>query len=164
MYHFAFDGKGALRHTILHGAVVIKSNESKSSWSSSLLIHHQSSIKNSSELFEILFKFLLDNILSNPADKDLRRFVLFVPGNRSFRINLGVRYASRTRGLTIFPSRICSLTMTALTHLGSLKVRNPNPRDRPVWFSRITVHSVISPNCSKYARIDSSLLVKFKTD
>lgn len=59
---------------------------------------------------------------------------------------------------TILPSRICSLTMTTLTHLGSLKVRNPNPRDRPVWFSRMTVHSVISPNCSKYARKDSIML------
>jgi hypothetical protein len=40
MYHFAFNGKGALSHTILNGAVVIESDESKSSWSSSLLIHH----------------------------------------------------------------------------------------------------------------------------
>jgi hypothetical protein len=70
MYHFAFDGKGALSHTILDGAIIIKCDESKSSGSSSLFIHHQSSIKNRSKLLEILFEFLLNNILSNPADKD----------------------------------------------------------------------------------------------
>lgn len=40
--------------------------------------------------------------------------------------------------------------MTALTEAGSLKVKNPNPRDRPVSASRMIVQCVTSPNCSKY--------------
>ena len=71
VYHFAFDGEGAVRHAILYCTVVVKSDESKASGSSGLLIHHQSSIKNSSKLLKVLFEFLLDNVLSNPADKDL---------------------------------------------------------------------------------------------
>ena len=57
--------------------------------------------------------------------------------------------------LTILPSRKCSLTMTMFTVLASLKVRKPKPRERPVLPSRITVHSITSPNCSKYSRSDS---------
>lgn len=56
---------------------------------------------------------------------------------------------------TSLPSRICSLTMTTLTTFGSLNVRKPKPRDLPVAPSRITVHSVTSPNWEKYSLRDS---------
>lgn len=51
--------------------------------------------------------------------------------------------------LTILPSRKCSLTMTTLTVLGSLNVRKPKPRERPVLLSLMTVHSRTSPNSEK---------------
>lgn len=40
--------------------------------------------------------------------------------------------------------------MTALTELGSLKVKKPKPRERPLSASRMIVQCVTSPNCSKY--------------
>lgn len=39
--------------------------------------------------------------------------------------------------------------MTTLTTFGSLNVRKPKPRERPVTPSRMTVHSVTSPNWVK---------------
>ena len=39
--------------------------------------------------------------------------------------------------------------MTMLTHFGSLKVKKPKPRERPVALSRMTVHSLTSPNWEK---------------
>ena len=47
------------------------------------------------------------------------------------------------------------MTMTVLTTLGSLNVRKPKPRDRPEAWSRMTVHSVTSPNWEKYSRKES---------
>jgi len=71
VYHFAFDGKRAVSHAILYCTVVVKGDESKTSRSPRLLIHHQSSIKHSSKLLKVLFEFLFDNVLTNPANKDL---------------------------------------------------------------------------------------------
>jgi hypothetical protein len=42
---------------------------------------------------------------------------------------------------TALPSKKCSRTITALTELGSSKVRNAKPLDRPVSGSRIIVHA-----------------------
>ena len=64
------------------------------------------------------------------------------------------------RALTILPSSQCSLTITTLTVRGSLNVRNPNPRERPVAPSRITVHSCTSPNFEKYSLSDSSCKIR----
>lgn len=46
--------------------------------------------------------------------------------------------------------------MTVLTALGSTKLRNAKPRDRPVMLSRMMVQLPTSPNCEKYRRSEST--------
>ena len=75
-------------HAIFNSTVIIKCYKSKPSWSSSFFIHHQCCIKNSSKLFEIFLEFFFNHILTNPSDEYLRRTILLVPRNCTFRINL----------------------------------------------------------------------------
>jgi hypothetical protein len=69
--------------------------------------------------------------------------VLF-SGNRAFRVDLLatlVRLKScKTDTLTAFPSRICSLPVTAFTLSGSSKVKKAKPLERPSG-SRIMVQA-----------------------
>jgi len=88
IYHLAFDSERGFGHAVLHCTIVIEGDESEASGSSCLLVHHQRSIQDSSELFEKFLEFLLNDILTNTADKDLGSTILFIPWNRAFWINL----------------------------------------------------------------------------
>jgi hypothetical protein len=79
-----------MSHAIFHGTVVIKSYKPKPPWSTGFLIHHQRRIKHCSELFKVFFELFFYDVLTNSADEDFRRLVLFITGNRSFRINLNI--------------------------------------------------------------------------
>jgi hypothetical protein len=59
-----------------------------------------------------------------------------------------VHAVNTTNVRTIFPSRKCSRTMTALTLAGSSNVKKAKHRDRPAA-SRMMVHASTLPNCEK---------------
>lgn len=77
-----------MSQAILYGTVVIERDEPKPPRSSCFLVHHQSGVKNCSELFEILLEFFFNNILTDSAYKYLGCFILFLTGNGTLRINL----------------------------------------------------------------------------
>ena len=86
------------------------------------------------------------------ADEEVGRVLVFLPEDGSLGINLAspLGYHARTKCTvpTIFPSKKCSQTMTALTAAGSSKVRNAKHRDRPPA-SRMIVHASTLPNWEK---------------
>ena len=80
--------KRTMSHAVFNSTIVIKRDESKSSWSSSLLVHHQSCIENGSELLKVFLELFLDNILPDSSNEYFRRAILFVTRNCTFWINL----------------------------------------------------------------------------
>lgn len=62
----------------------------------------------------------------------------------------------RGRRRTFFPSRTCSLSITALTLAIESNVMKANPLDVPVSESRIMLQCVTLPYCSKYVRNPSA--------
>jgi hypothetical protein len=89
---------------------------------------------------------------------------MLLSGNRSLGVNLlrgddqdwECSISARWTGRTIFPSRKCSRTITALTDAGSSKVRNAKHLDRPVE-SRMIVQASTLPNWEKYFLSDSGI-------
>jgi len=88
IYHLALDSERSMGHAILNGTVIVECYESKSSWSSCFFVHHKCCVKDCPKLFEVVFEFFFNDILSNSANKDLRGTILFVSRNCSFRIDL----------------------------------------------------------------------------
>jgi len=77
-----------MSHAIFNSAIVVKSYKPKSSWPTRFFIHHQSCVKHRSELLKVFLEFLFNDILTDSADEDFRRLVLFIARNCSFRIDL----------------------------------------------------------------------------
>jgi hypothetical protein len=88
-YHFAFNCERAMSHACFDSTVIVKSDESESSWSSGFFVHHEGCIENCSELFKVFLELFFDDILSNSADKDFRGAILFVSRYCAFWIDLG---------------------------------------------------------------------------
>jgi hypothetical protein len=88
-YHFSFDCKRAMSHACFDSTVIVKSDESESSWSSGFFVHHEGCIEDCSELFKVFLELFFDDVLSDSADKDFRGAVLLVSGDGSFWIDLG---------------------------------------------------------------------------
>ncbi len=68
--------------------LVFKGNETKASWTSRVLVHHQRSIDNAAELGKEVAEFLVGRVLADSANKDLARLFLFIAWDSSLGINL----------------------------------------------------------------------------
>lgn len=68
--------------------LVFKGDETKTSWASRVLVHHQRSIDNTTELGKEVAEFLVCRVLADSANKDFARFFLFIAWDSSLGINL----------------------------------------------------------------------------
>lgn len=132
----------------------VEGHETETARAVGVFVHHESGIEHTAELLEEGFEIRVGGVLAHAADENFGGAFLLFAGDGAFGIDLrGFLLVGLEAGgwgrLTILPSRVCSLTMTTLTSLGFLKVRNPKPRERPVAPSRMTVHSSTSPNWEK---------------
>jgi hypothetical protein len=57
--------------SLLNSSITVKSNETKSAGTSSVLVHHKSSIHNTAELHKELLKVLLGSLLANTTNENL---------------------------------------------------------------------------------------------
>ena len=73
---------------ILDGRLAIERDESEAPWSSSILVHHEGSIKDTSELEKVFSEIRFRGLLADTADKDLRSFLLLISRDRTLGINL----------------------------------------------------------------------------
>jgi hypothetical protein len=72
----------------VNSRITIESDETEPAWATGVLVHHEGSIKHSTELLEELLEFGIGALLANTADEDLRRAFLFLAGNGSLRVDL----------------------------------------------------------------------------
>jgi hypothetical protein len=133
---------------------VLEGDEPEALAAARLAVEHDRRVNDLAELGEELAHGLGRHAAREPTDEELRRALVLLPRDGALGIDLcrGQPVKQKGRGrLTIFPSRRCSRTMTALTLAGSSNVRNAKQRERPAA-SRMMVHASTLPNCVKYVR------------
>jgi hypothetical protein len=72
----------------IDSGVAVKGDESETTRTSGLLVHHQCGIDNPTELLEELGKVFLSRFLADTTDKNLARALLLLTRNSPLRVNL----------------------------------------------------------------------------
>ena len=79
-----------LCETSIDGGFTVEGNESETSRSASVFVHHEGGIDDSTELHEVFLEVLFSSFLRDTADEDLAGLLLLVSGNGTFRIDLKI--------------------------------------------------------------------------
>jgi hypothetical protein len=72
----------------VYGCIAIERNETETTGSASLLVHHKCGIDNTTELLEEICEVFLGGFLADTTDEDLACPFLLFTRNRTFRVNL----------------------------------------------------------------------------
>ena len=72
----------------IHGSITVEGHKTEPTRSTGVLVHHQRSIKDSTELLKELSEFDICALLANTADENLRCPFLFVTWNGALRVDL----------------------------------------------------------------------------
>jgi hypothetical protein len=97
-----------LAESCVDGSITVKSDEAEATRSTSLLVHHEGSVDNSTELLEELGEVLLGCFLADTTNKDLAGTLLLFSGNGTLGIDLvcvSMPLCQKRERLTILPSR-----------------------------------------------------------
>lgn len=74
--------------TGIDSCFAIECDESKASWSARVLVHHEGSINDSTELHKVLFEVLLCGLLADTTNEDLASTLLLISGNCPLGVDL----------------------------------------------------------------------------
>lgn len=87
-YRLAEDGEVRAVERIFDGGLAIEGDETETTRSTGIFVHHQSSVKNTAELHEVFPEIGFSSLLANTTDEDLGGLLLFITGDGSFRVDL----------------------------------------------------------------------------
>jgi hypothetical protein len=73
---------------ILDSLLIVEGDETETSWSTGILVDHESGVQYTAELLEVLLEIRFGALLRDTTDEDLAGLLLLIPRNSPLWINL----------------------------------------------------------------------------